>query len=175
MTMNHFEMSTRDESDADSGAWTRARVISALATARAGVIDVITGLTPREAEKAMSPGKWNVRETVLHLVARDRARLAEMDAAAQGTAPSWQSHKPEDYARLNAEELAPLRSHTWDQTLQMLDATRRELQERLAAMPEEPVAMWQPSHPLGWMFQALHEHDRHHAQIIRRWRAANGI
>ncbi|MEO5618864.1 MAG: DinB family protein [Candidatus Eisenbacteria bacterium] len=173
--MNLYETSTRDEHDADSGAWTRARVISALATARAGLLEAITGLTPREAEKAMSPGKWNVRETVLHLVARDRARLTEMEAVAAGAPASWQAHPPEDFARLNAEELAPLRTHSWDQALAMLDATRRELQERLAAVPEEPTALWQPAHPFGWMMEALYEHDRHHAQWIRRWRAANGI
>jgi len=173
--MNLYETSTRDESDADSGGWTRARIISALATARAGLLDAVTGLTPREAEKAMSPGKWNVRETVLHLVARDRARLAEMDAALAGTPASWRAHGPEEYARLNAEELAPLRAHSWDQAMALLDATRRELQERLAAVPEEPAEVWQPSHPFGWMMEALYEHDRHHAQVIRRWRAANGI
>jgi hypothetical protein len=173
--MNLYETSTRDEHDADSGTWTRARVISALATARAAVIETIAGLTPREAEKPMSPGKWNVRETVLHLVARDRARLAEMEAAAAGTPASWQANKTEDYARLNAEELGPLRGHTWDQALGLLDNTRREVLERLAAVPEEPLETWQPSHPFGWMMEALYQHDQHHAQIIRRWRAANGI
>jgi uncharacterized damage-inducible protein DinB len=173
--MNLYEPSTRDENDADSGGWTRARVISALATARAGLLEAVTGLTPREAEKAMSPGKWNVRETVLHLVARDRARLAEMEATLAGTEASWRAHSPEDYARLNAEELAPLRTHSWDQALALLDSTRRDLQERLAAVPEEPTDPWQPAHPFGWMMEGLHQHDRHHAQLIRRWRAANGI
>jgi len=173
--MNLYETSTRDEHDADSGAWTRARVISALATARAALIEAIGGLTPREAEKAMSPGKWNVRETVLHVVARDRARLAEMDAALEGTPASWQANRPEDDTRMNAEGLATLRGHTWDQALALLDSSRREVQERLAAVPEEPVERWQPSHPFGWMMEALHQHDQHHAQIIRRWRAANGI
>lgn len=173
--MNLYETSTRDEQDAEPGIWTRARIISALATARAGLTEAIGGLTPREAEKPMGPGKWNIRETVLHLVARDRARLAEMDAAVTGTEASWRVHGPEDYARLNAEELAPLRGQTWDQALALLDATRRELQERLALVPEEPLAQWQPAHPLGWMMEALHQHDQHHAQAIRRWRSANGI
>jgi hypothetical protein len=57
----------------------------------------------------------------------------------------------------------------------MLDATRRELQERLARVPEEPLAVWQPAHPFGWMMEALHLHDRHHAEIIRRWRQSVGV
>ena len=173
--MNLYETSTRDEYHAEPGDWTRARVISALATARGGLIEALGGLTPREAERPMSAGKWNVRETVLHLVARDRSRLTEMDATLTGTEASWRAHGHEDYARLNAEELASLRGQTWDQALALLDATRRELQERLVLVPEEPVAVWQPSHPFGWMMEALHRHDRHHAQAIGRWRSAAGI
>jgi len=171
----NYETSTPDTSDAESSLWTRARVISALASARATLLETISGLTPREAEKPMGMGKWNVRETVLHLVARDRARLAEMDAAAGGTPASWKDHTTTESARFNAEELAPLRGHTWEQALSLLDVTRRELLERLAIVPEEPVERWQPAHPFGWMMEALHKHDRHHAEKIRRWRAATGI
>jgi hypothetical protein len=159
----------------NDGTWTRARVISALASARAELLEAIAGLTPREAEKALAPGRWNCRETVLHAVARDRARLREMDAARSGTPASWQGLSKEETARLNAQEVGALRMHSWDQALAMLDATRRELQEHLATVPEEPLAVWQPAHPFGWMFDALLRHDRHHADIIRRWRAASRI
>ena len=50
-----------------------------------------------------------------------------------------------------------------------------DVERDLALVPEQPVAVWQPAHPFGWMMEALHQHDRHHAQQIRRWRAANGI
>ncbi|HTO91641.1 MAG TPA: DinB family protein [Candidatus Sulfotelmatobacter sp.] len=155
--------------------WTRARVISALATARAELLDAIAGLTPRDAERPMGQGKWNARETVLHLVARDRARVREMEAAISGAQPSWRGHEAPEYAQLNAREVGELRSHSWEQALGLLDATRRELQERLATVPEEPSTIWQPEHPFGWMMEALHAHDRHHAAAIRRWRAANKI
>jgi len=173
--MSAPDLSRRDSDETDAGLWTRARVISALMTARAELLDAIGGLTPREAEKPMGLGKWNVRETVLHVVVRDRARLAEMDAVVAGAPASWQGHGPEEYARLNASDLAGMRGHSFEQALALLDSTRRELQERLALVPEQPVAVWQPAHPFGWMMEALHQHDRHHAQQIRRWRAANGI
>jgi hypothetical protein len=150
-------------------------VISALATARAELLDAIAGLTPRDAERAMGQGKWNARETVLHVVARDRARLSEMDAAINGASPSWRGHQAPEYAQLNAREVGELRGHSWDQALALLDATRRELQERLATVAEEPSRIWQPEHPFGWMMEALYQHDRHHAGAIRRWRAANRI
>ena len=87
--MNPFETSTPDTSDAESSLWTRGRVLGALASARATLIETIAGLTPREAEKPLGLGKWNCRETILHIVVRDRARLNEMDAVAEGAQPSW--------------------------------------------------------------------------------------
>ncbi len=171
----NYETTTPDTDDAESSLWTRARVISALASARATLLETISGLTPREAEKPMGMGKWNARETMLHLVVRDRARINEMEAVLGGAQPTWKGHTSAEDARHNAEDLAPLRGHTWDQALALLDSTRRELLERLAVVPEEPVDRWQPSHPFGWMMEALHQHDRHHAEKIRRWRAATGI
>jgi len=169
------DITARTSGDAAAEPWTRARVISALATARAELLDAIAGLTPRDAERAMGQGKWNARETVLHLVARDRARLLEWDLVVAGAAPTWRGHEAADYAQLNARQVGELRSHSWDQALALLDATRRELQERLAMIPEQPPAIWQPDHPFGWMMEALYQHDRHHAGAIRRWRAANRI
>jgi len=169
------DITARASGDPAAEPWTRARVISALATARAELLDAIAGLTPRDAERAMGQGKWNARETVLHLVARDRARLAEWDAAIAGTPPSWRRHEAAEYAQLNARELNELRDQSWDKALALLDATRRELQEKLATVPEEPSTIWQPEHPFGWMMEALYLHDRHHAGAIRRWRAANRI
>lgn len=173
--MSAYETSTPDTHDAESGLWTRAKVISALMTSRAALLEAIAGLTPREAEKPMGMGKWNVRETLLHIVARDQARLTEMDAVAAGTPASWQAHGPAEYARLNAEELAPLRVNSWDQALALLDSARREVQEKITTYPETPIEFWQPTHSFGWMMEALHLHDRHHAQAIRRWRSATGI
>ena len=169
------DITARAASDPAAEPWTRARVISALASARAELLDAISGLTPRDAERAMGQGKWNARETVLHLVARDRARLSEWDAVAAGAAPTWRDHQAAEDAQRNAREVGELRGHSWDQALALLDATRRELQERLAMVPEQPSAIWQPEHPFGWMMEALHLHDRHHAGAIRRWRAANRI
>lgn len=166
---------TRPPKDAAPEPWTRARVISALAAARAEFLDAIAGFTPRTAERTMSPGRWNARLTVLHLVARDRARIAEWDAALAGQRASWQSFGPTEYAALNTQELGALGGTSWDQALALLDSTRRDLQEKIALVPEEPLTVWQPSHPFGWMMEALHHHDRHHAAAVRRWRQGVGV
>lgn len=164
-----------DDVESASEPMTRARTISALATARADLLEAVTGLTPREAEKAMGPGRWNVRETVLHVVARDQARLREMEAVIAGADPSWRHFGNDEIARLNAQEVGALRINSWDHALGLLDATRREVQERLATVPEQPLAVWQLTHPFGAMMDELSRHDRHHAQAVRRWRTATGI
>ena len=169
------DITARASGDAAAEPWTRARVISALATARAELLDAIAGLTPRDAERPMGQGKWNARETVLHLVTRDRARLHEWDAVIAGAPPSWRGHEAAEDAQRNAREVGELRDHSWDRALALLDSTRREIQEKLATVPEEPSTIWQPEHPFGWMMEALSKHDRHHAGAIRRWRAANRI
>jgi hypothetical protein len=44
--------------------------------------------------------------------------------------------------------------------------------EALESIPDQPEAVWLDAHPLGWMFERLHIHDRHHAEIIKRHRTA---
>jgi hypothetical protein len=101
--------------------------------------------------------------------------IAEWDAALAGQRASWQSFGPTEYAALNTQELGALGGTSWDQALALLDSTRRDLQEKIALVPEEPLTVWQPSHPFGWMMEALHHHDRHHAAAVRRWRQGVGV
>ena len=46
--------------------------------------------------------------------------------------------------------------------------------EAVESIPEEPAEVWEPSHPLGWMFQRLPPHDLHHADIIKLARVERG-
>jgi hypothetical protein len=47
--------------------------------------------------------------------------------------------------------------------------------EELEMVPEEPADVWGEEHPFGWMFHVLAPHDRHHAAIVKRWRAGRRI
>jgi hypothetical protein len=48
------------------------------------------------------------------------------------------------------------------------------LMEAVEGVPEQPAEIWSPEHPFGWMLNGLPPHDRHHAEIIKRWRAEAG-
>lgn len=150
----------------------KRRFLAALADARATVHESVRGLTADEANEPLMPGKWTVREIVLHLYARDRVRFDEWDAALSGTAVSWQFLDDEAMSRVNRDHLEPLRDVSWAEALRLLDSTRAALVERILTVPDEPAGIWRAEHSFGWMLDALPRHDRHHAEGIRRWRSA---
>jgi len=157
-----------------SGASPKQLALFELVRARAAVLGAIQGLTAASANQPMTGGKWSVRETVLHLVTRDQARMREGEAALRGQSASWKGIHDPEMSAINAEMLSPLRSLDWDETLRLLHRTRELLMEELESVPEEPAEVWSPDHPFGWMLQGLPPHDRHHAEVIKRWRAEHG-
>jgi hypothetical protein len=130
--------------------------------ARASVLAAIQGMGAEAAERPLGPGKWSTRETILHLVTRDRARLREMEAALRGTRASWDGTDAARQDRVNEEDLKALRHIAWDDAVRLLLTTR------------QPAEVWEASHPLGWMFQRLPPHDLHHADVIKRRRTEHG-
>jgi len=122
------------------------------------------------AERPLGEGKWSTRETILHLVTRDRARLREMEAALRGTRASWDGTDAARQDRENEEDLGTLRHMSWEDSVRLLLTTRQFLMEAVESIPEEPAEVWDASHPLGWMFQRLPPHDLHHADVIKRRR-----
>jgi hypothetical protein len=150
----------------------RQRLMFELLRARTQVMAALQGLSAGSGEQRLAPGKWTVREVVLHLVARDRARLREMEAALLGRRGSWMGQNDAANAVMNETDLAPLRHHDWDQALRLLQSTRMQLMEALEAVPDEPAGVWLDTHPFGEMLHRLPSHDRHHAEALKHWRAA---
>ena len=157
-----------------AGAPARSQLMFRMVKARASVLAAVQGMGAPTAERPLGEGKWSTRETILHLVTRDRARLREMEAALRGVRPSWEGWDPQRQALVNEEDLAPLRPMSWDDALKLLLTTRQELMEAIESIPEEPAEVWGGEHPLGWMFQRLPAHDPHHAESIKRWRTEQG-
>jgi hypothetical protein len=155
------------------GASVRDGLLFRMVKARAAVLAAIQGMSAATAERPLGEGKWSTRETILHLVIRDQARLREMEAALRGIRPSWDGLDPHRQAALNEEDLAPLRRLSWEDAVRLLHTTRQELMEAVESI-EEPAEIWDESHPLGWMFQRLPNHDLHHADTIKRWRTEQG-
>ena len=157
-----------------AGAPARSQLMFRMVKARASVLAAVQGMGAATAERPLGEGKWSTRETILHLVTRDRARLREMEAALRGVRPSWEGWDPQRQALVNEEDLAPLRPMSWDDALKLLLTTRQDLMEAIESIPEEPAEVWGGEHPLGWMFQRLPAHDLHHAESIKRWRTEQG-
>jgi len=157
-----------------AGASARSQLMFRMVKARASVLAAVQGMSAATAERPLGEGKWTVRETILHLVARDRARLREMEAALRGIRPSWDGLDPALQAQVNEEDLVPLRAQSWEDAQRLLLTTRQDLMEAVESIPEDPAEVWGEEHPLGWMFQRLPAHDLHHADIIKRWRTEQG-
>jgi hypothetical protein len=156
------------------GAPARDQIMFRMVKARASVLAAVQGMGASAADRPHGEGKWSTRETILHLVTRDRARLREMEAALRGVRPSWDGADPARQAVVNEEDLAPLRHLSWEESLKLLLTTRQELMESMESIPEEPAEVWGEDHPLGWMFHRLPPHDLHHADVIKRWRTEQG-
>lgn len=150
-------------------------VLFELVRARAAVLSAVQGLSGAATSEPLTAGKWSAREMLLHLVTRDQARLREMEAALRGVTPSWKGADDDRMHAINAELLEPLRRLDWDETLRLLHRTRQELMEAVESVPDEPAEPWSAEHPFGWMLHALPPHDRHHAEIIKRWRATRTV
>jgi DinB superfamily len=149
----------------------KQRLVFELLRARTQVMAALQGLSAGSGERPLAPGKWTVREVVLHLVARDRARLREMEAALLGRRGSWIGQNEAANKAMNENDLMPLRHHDWDQSLRLLQSTRMQLMEAVEAVPDQPAGVWLNTHPFGEMMLKLGPHDRHHAEALKRWRA----
>ena len=156
------------------GASAKHRLLFRMVKARAAVLAALQGMSAPAAERPFAAGKWNTRETILHLVTRDRARLREMEAALRGTRASWDGTDAARQDRENEEDLLPLRHLAWEDAVRLLLTTREQLMEAVESIPEEPAEVWNDRHPLGWMFQRLPPHDLHHADVIKRKRVEHG-
>ena len=157
-----------------AGAPARDQIMFRMVRARASVLAAVQGMGASAADRPHGEGKWSTRETILHLVTRDRARLREMEAALRGVRPSWDGLDHARQAVVNEEDLAPLRHLSWEASLKLLLTTRQQLMESMESIPEEPAEVWSEDHPLGWMFHRLPPHDLHHADVIKRWRTEQG-
>jgi uncharacterized damage-inducible protein DinB len=153
------------------GASPKQLLLFELVRAWARVLAATQGLPAASAGRAVGRGKWTICETVLHLHAWDLEWERSLEPAYRGVRPAWLDEGPEELARLNRALLEPLRRLSWDEALRRLHAGRARLLEAIESLPEEPAVLWTQKHPLGELLAALHEHDHHHAELIKRARA----
>jgi hypothetical protein len=150
-----------------SAASARELLLFELQRARVTLSAALQGMGAAAAAQPLGPGRWTSHEVVLHLIARDQARLDEFEAVRAGGPASWAELDAAGMAAVNEAHLAPLRRQSWDEALRRLQVTRERLMAALLAVPGEPAGVWDPAHPFGAMLRALPKHDRHHAEQIK--------
>jgi len=130
----------------------------------------LQGVTGGSADRPVREHGWTIREVVLHLIARDKVRLEELERTLGGQLASWTGVEGDEMASINEWHLGELRHLDWDAAVRLLQTKRDELMAALAAVPAEPAEVWSPQHPFGRMLHSLPNHDRHHAAQIKRVR-----
>jgi len=150
-----------------ANATPREELLFELQRARASVKAAVQGLAMGLAERPVAPGKWTIKEIVLHLAERDRVRLEEFSRTIGGQSRSWLGSSHAEEAEVNEVHLSPLRAHSWDDAVRRLDSMREQLLLRLSEVPAEPDDVWRRGHPFADMMWALPGHDRLHASQIK--------
>jgi len=152
------------------GASSKQGVLFELMRARAALGAAIQGLAGGSAAEPIAPGKWSVRQIVLHLGHWDREAVRAIEGALRDRRPEWLGWGAANDAVANRAALAALEHHDWDGALRLLHAIRAELLEAIESVPDEPAEVWSRAHAFGEMLWSAAEHDRHHAEAIKRWR-----
>jgi uncharacterized damage-inducible protein DinB len=152
-----------------AGASEKLTVLFEMARARTAVLAAIQGLVPGSAEQPHAEGKWNTRQHVLHLAHCDQVYAADIELALRGVTPAAATYTKEDDDRVNAEALERLNHLSWDEALRLLHTARQRLLEALETVAED-AGVWTPPHMFGRILRSAALHDRHHADVIKRWR-----
>jgi hypothetical protein len=156
-------------------ATAREALLFELARARAAVRAAIQGMSAATASRPIAPGKWSPFEIVLHLGERDRVRLDEFHRTLNGQPRTWAGIGDAAQATVNEQHLAPLRALSWDSAVRRLESLREQLLLRLHEVPALPDDVWQRGHTFAEMLWALPEHDRHHADQIKKARTGEPV
>jgi hypothetical protein len=152
------------------GASSKQSVMFELMRARAALGGAIQGLTGGSAAKPIAPGKWSVRQIVLHVGHWDREALRAIESALLDRRPEWLGWGAARDAVANREALAALERHDWESAQRLLHSIRAEFLGVVESVPDQPAEVWSREHAFGEMLRSSAEHDRHHADIIKRWR-----
>ncbi|MDE2640661.1 MAG: DinB family protein [Chloroflexota bacterium] len=145
-----------------------------LADAREKLVQSFAGLDDALLDLPDVVGRWSIRQTLAHLLGWDAWGVMAIVALERGREVA----EPDDDA-MNRDWLRRTRSLSGAELQRLLRASRREMLDLLAAMPDEVRS--QPRYDLGGAMLSPDEfvdgfidHDTEHASEIRAWRKARG-
>lgn len=152
------------------GSTWRQKLIFELVRARVAVHAAIQGLQPGSADQITPPGRWSVRQRVLHLHATDRAVLRSVEKALLGHTPEWTTLPPDQRESFEQDGVDQFLHLDWTEALRRLHAGRDQLMEALESVGEEQAEVWEEKHPFAQLLALVIASDREQAEAIKRWR-----
>lgn len=156
-------------------ATSKQMVLFRMARARTSVLAALQGLQAGSADRPLGEKRWSVRQMVLHLSGWDARVTEAVEPAIAGVPPQWAGYGKKDFDRLNGEAVERFAHLSWDDALRQLHTARQELLAAIEGIPDEPMHVWGEEHALGGMLNWVAPHDLHHADIVKRWRAREGV
>ena len=160
----------REFAGAKAGATMKDLALFGLERSRVAVHAAIQGLGAGSANQRVAPGKWTARQMVLHLAFWDREivqKYLEVAAARNQRADIRRSQLD----AMNRAGVEGLEHHDWEAAKRLLQSTHEDLWDALDSIPAEPAEVWAPEHAVGELVREVTDHDRHHADLLKRWRA----
>jgi hypothetical protein len=160
----------REFAGAKAGATMKDLALFGLERSRVAVHAAIQGLGAGAANQPIAPGKWTARQMVLHIAFWDREivqKHLELAAARNQRADIHRSHLD----AMNRAGVEGLEHHDWEAAKRLLQSTYEALWDAFDSIPAEPAEVWALEHAVGELVREVTDHDRHHADVIKRWRA----
>jgi uncharacterized damage-inducible protein DinB len=158
---------------------TKQELLSAMASARAELLEAIAGLSDEQLLEPGVAGPWSVRDVLQHISLWEAELVRLLAHVEQGRKPigeRWSGNL--DLDALNAKWHAETADRPLDRVQDDFHAVRRQTLRRLETLSDgdlervRPQA-WLRKRPLWqWIAEETFEHDAEHAAEIRAWRRA---
>lgn len=157
-----------------AGATPKQRLLFRLTRERVHLIAAYQGLPAARMLEAMGEGEGSVRDLLALLASWELAVVDALPGAQSGLRPAMMDFDAAQAERWGQQQLERTRALPLEEVVRGFQLTRLELLDRVEGMPEEPAALWQAEHPVGWMLEQLARRDVERAERIKRWRAEQG-
>ncbi len=130
------------------------------------VIELLTGLSEAEAEKAYAPGKWTIKELVQHMLDSERIFAYRALCIARGEKASLPGYEENDYAAnsfANQRSMASMMEEytmVRDSTIKLFRSFPEEVYDNLGTANDQPVSVRS-------ILFVIPGHERHHINILK--------
>ncbi|MEW6567034.1 MAG: ClbS/DfsB family four-helix bundle protein [Chloroflexota bacterium] len=105
-----------------------------LIIARSRLVKAATALSPAKQDRVFL-GTWSAKHLLAHLIGWDYTNVQAIEEISAGKVPSFYSHYDQNWASYNAQLVAQYGKEKLEDLLADLQASHRQLLERVDALP----------------------------------------